>query len=194
VMFMRNNLEDGYANGTLGEVVDFINIETENGEAIPGETAPDPVVLTFSGRRVIVPREQWEFEEDGKVRASIRQVPLRLAWAITVHKSQGMTLDAAEIDLSRAFEPGMGYVALSRVKSLENISLLGLNAFALEVSPRIKKLDAGFWEQSEETEGFLEKHNDGKNSTNDRNGYSRSSKNELRYEIDEIIDYAGEEV
>jgi hypothetical protein len=80
---------------------------------------------------------------------------VRLAWAITVHKSQGMTLDAAEIDLSRAFDKGMGYVALSRVKRLENISLLGLNTLALQVSDRIKTLDADFLGSSLETETML---------------------------------------
>ena len=149
VMFTRNNRGMGYANGTLGEVVDFVNVEDEEA------SEPLPVVLTFDRRRILVTREAWELEEDGKVRASVRQMPLKLAWAITVHKSQGMTLDAAEIDLSRAFDRGMGYVALSRVKRLENISLLGLNELALQVSPRIKKLDADFWEQSAQTEKYL---------------------------------------
>jgi ATP-dependent DNA helicase PIF1 len=177
VMFTRNNRGMGYVNGTLGEVVDFVgggsgaaagasgNDENSTGVSAGAgvEGAPttadsvevSPVVLTFDRRRILVTRESWDLEEDGKVRASVRQMPLKLAWAITVHKSQGMTLDAAEIDLSRAFDRGMGYVALSRVKQLENISLLGLNELALQVSPRIKALDAQFWEQSAETEAYL---------------------------------------
>jgi ATP-dependent exoDNAse (exonuclease V) alpha subunit len=147
VMFTRNNRGMGYVNGTLGEVVDFVNGD-DGSEALP-------VVLTFDGRRILPSREEWELEEDGKVRASVKQIPLKLAWAITVHKSQGMTLDAAEIDLSRAFDRGMGYVALSRVKRLENISLLGLNELALEVSPRIQALDGDFMERSVETEEYL---------------------------------------
>jgi hypothetical protein len=55
-----------------------------------------------------------------------------------------MTLDAAIIDLGSAFERGMGYVALSRVRELKNISLIGFNAMALQVSPRVQSLDAGF--------------------------------------------------
>ena len=162
VMFTRNNRSMGYVNGTLGEVIDFTNNDTHNrdndGEdsgSVSASTEVFPVILTFDGRRIIPSREVWEFEEDGKVRASVRQMPLKLAWAITVHKSQGMTLDAAEIDLSRAFDRGMGYVALSRVKRLENISLLGLNELALEVSPRIKMLDGDFREQSLESEVYL---------------------------------------
>ena len=144
VMFTRNNRSMGYANGTLGEVSGF----DEDG---------DPIITMFNGNKIVAGREEWEPEEDGKVKASVRQIPLRLAWAITVHKSQGMTLDAAEIDLSRAFDRGMGYVALSRVKKLENISLLGFNNIALEVSERIKKLDEEFLEQSSETEEQLRK-------------------------------------
>jgi ATP-dependent DNA helicase PIF1 len=69
------------------------------------------------------------------------QIPLRLAWAITVHKSQGMTLDAARVDLRKAFVEGMGYVALSRVRSLETLSLAGINQMALRVSPDALEID-----------------------------------------------------
>ena len=113
------------------------------------------MVLTFEGRRIVVSREEWSFEEDGRTKALVNQLPLKLAWAITVHKSQGMTLDAAEIDLSRAFERGMGYVALSRVRDLAHISLLGLNQTALEVSERMKALDDEFMTQSVDAEAWL---------------------------------------
>ncbi|MDR3581962.1 MAG: PIF1 family DEAD/DEAH box helicase [Candidatus Pacebacteria bacterium] len=152
VMFTRNNRGMGYVNGTLGEVIDFTSGGGDDNDAA---AEAFPVILTFEGRRIVPSREAWELEENGKVRASVRQMPLKLAWAITVHKSQGMTLDAAEIDLSRAFDRGMGYVALSRVKRLENISLLGLNERALEVSPRIKALDGEFRERSLESEAYL---------------------------------------
>lgn len=65
---------------------------------------------------------------DGEtVLASVKQVPLRCAWAITIHKSQGMTLDRAVMDLRRTFAPGMGYVALSRVERLDGLYLGGIN-------------------------------------------------------------------
>ena len=92
-MFIKNSFDEGYVNGTLGAVEDFDNTGA-------------PIVRTFSGRKIFVTPAEWTVEEEGKVLARVEQLPLRLAWAITVHKSQGMSLDAAEIDLSRAFVPG----------------------------------------------------------------------------------------
>ncbi len=129
VMFVKNNPEAGYVNGTLGRVEGFAQKTL-------------PLVAASDGRRILVEREVWHLEEDGRPVASLEQIPLRLAWAITVHKSQGMTLDAAEIDLSRAFEPGMGYVALSRVRTLDGLTLLGLNDIALEVNPDVLGYDS----------------------------------------------------
>jgi hypothetical protein len=157
VMFTRNNMGAGYVNGTLGEVVGFEDMGAGAGAGASGGgvAAGDPVVRTFDGRELVAEREAWELEEDGKVVASVRQVPLKLAWAITVHKSQGMTLDAAEINLGRAFDKGMGYVALSRVRKLENISLIAFNKMSLEVSERIKVLDKEFLAESAQSEAML---------------------------------------
>ncbi len=145
VMFVKNNFEQGYFNGTLGTVVDFDN-------------KGFPVVQTAAKKIIALP-VSWVIEEDGQIGAEIMQVPLRLAWAITVHKSQGMSLDAAEIDLSKSFEPGMGYVALSRVKSLNGIRLVGLNKTALLVNEEILKLDKDFKILSAQATAELEKLN-----------------------------------
>jgi len=131
VIFVKNNFKEGYVNGTLGKVIGFDKFDF-------------PIVETESGDEITVTTTSWNIEEERQIIASISQVPLRLAWAITVHKSQGMTIDAAEIDLSKSFEYGMGYVALSRVRSLDNIRLMGINVMALRVDPRVVEKDLEF--------------------------------------------------
>ena len=140
VMCTKNNFEKGYVNGTLGRVIDF---DSKEGW---------PIVRLADGRTIKMEPASWEVVEDGKVRAAIDQVPLRLAWAITIHKSQGMSLDAAEIDLSRSFAYGQGYVALSRVRTLLGLKLSGMNPNALTVDPRVMRQDIGFKEESEMAE------------------------------------------
>ena len=79
-----------------------------------------------------------------------------MAWAITIHKSQGVTLDEASIDLSNTFERGQGYVALSRLKSLDGLHLSGFNETALEVDGLALKADKRFRELSDEISTNLE--------------------------------------
>jgi ATP-dependent exoDNAse (exonuclease V) alpha subunit len=137
VMFVKNNFDKKYVNGTLGKIIEF------------DEDSGNPIVETTSGNTITAAPERWVVEEDGEDIAAITQVPLRLAWAITVHKSQGMSLDCAEIDLSKTFEYGMGYVALSRVRSLGGITLLGINKLALKVNEEATKLDKKLYKQSQ---------------------------------------------
>ena len=112
-----------------------------------------PVVRLNSGREVVAEPEEWIIEDEtGEVLASYEQVPLCLAWAITIHKSQGMTLDAAEIDLSRTFELGQGYVALSRLKSLAGLQLLGMNDMSLQLDPLARGADRRFLVLSDEAD------------------------------------------
>ena len=140
VMFVKNNYEKGYINGTLGKIVDF----SEDNY---------PIVELLDGQQKTIAPETWAIEDDmGKSLASFEQFPIRLAWAITVHKSQGMTLDAAQVDLSRTFEKGQGYVALSRLKSLDGLKLLGFNGIALQVDGLAFKADHRFQELSLEAE------------------------------------------
>ncbi len=136
VMFVQNNFAKGYVNGTLGEVVGF------------SKDGGFPTVRTVNDKLINAIPASWSIEEGDETVAEISQVPLRLAWAITIHKSQGMTLDAAQIDLSKAFVGGMGYVALSRVKSLEGINLLGINSRALTVNPDVTEADKTFRKES----------------------------------------------
>lgn len=129
VMFVKNNPERNYWNGTLGVVTGF------NDDGLP-------VVKTFRGDRITARPAEWNVINDlGEVAASYTQVPLRLAWAITVHKSQGMTLDCAAVDLSKTFELGQGYVAFSRVKTWDGLRLSGYNERALQVDPLVIKAD-----------------------------------------------------
>ena len=131
-MFTKNNFEDGFVNGTLGKVVGF------------SKTNGNPEVKTDKGKLIEVEKVEWAIEENNKVLASISQIPLRLAWAITIHKSQGMSLDSAHMDLSATFEYGQGYVALSRVRTLKGLILAGINRRALEVHPDIMEIDEKF--------------------------------------------------
>lgn len=148
VMCTKNNFEVGYVNGTLGEVIDF---DKDTGF---------PIIVTNHGKEIMIEPTSWNIEDGDKVLASIAQVPLRLAWAITVHKSQGMSLDAAEMDLGRAFEYGQGYVALSRVRTLDGLKLLGFNAQALMVHPKIIEADKKFRSRSDQILDYLNKKKD----------------------------------
>lgn len=134
VMFTANKPQLGFVNGSVGVVESL------------GHDAP--VIKLLDGPTVYPERHSWKHLGNSKeVVASISQFPLRLAWAITVHKSQGMSLDTASIDLSRAFEYGHGYVAISRVRSLEGLHLAGISEEAYMVNPRVLEQDKIFREK-----------------------------------------------
>jgi len=136
VMFTKNNPDEGYVNGTIGTVIGFAS------------STRFPIVRTREGEAVTVEPAEWAVEEGEEIVARIRQIPLRLAWAMTIHKSQGVSLDAAVMDLSRVFEYGQGYVALSRVRTLAGISLLGIGDHAFMTHPGVRERDVLFREAS----------------------------------------------
>ncbi|MFA5131842.1 MAG: helix-turn-helix domain-containing protein [Candidatus Paceibacterota bacterium] len=147
VICIKNSVDRTYVNGSMGVVARFDN-----------EGAP--VITLANGKTVTIKPDTWRIEEDGKVRAELTQLPVKLAWAITVHKSQGMTLDRASIDLSRAFASGQGYVALSRLKSLEGLHLTGFNPQALQIAEEVREADSTFRKKSEQAEDAIAKYSE----------------------------------
>lgn len=122
VMFVRNDPspEHQYYNGKIGQVVDADDEMVKvlcAGESEPIEVKP----IVWENARYSVDDESGELVSE--VQGTFSQMPLRLAWSITVHKSQGLTFERAVIDAGASFAPGQVYVALSRCKSLEGIVL-----------------------------------------------------------------------
>lgn len=136
VMFVKNDTsgQHRYYNGMLGQVVSL--------------SASGPVeVEAENGQRITLEREEWAnckytLDADTKeitetILGTFKQYPLRLAWAITIHKSQGLTFDKAIIDVRQAFAPGQAYVALSRCRTLEGLVLSGPVEASSVISDRI---------------------------------------------------------
>lgn len=123
VMATKNDPESGAVNGSLG-VVEHI------------ERSAVRVRFIGLGARW-VERASWEVCDGDRVLASRRQIPLRLAWAITIHKSQGATLDRVSVNLARAFAPGQAYVALSRARTIDGLNLEAWSPASVITHPRI---------------------------------------------------------
>lgn len=122
VMLLANlDIDDGMVNGSRGVVVSFV-------EDIP-------MVRFMNGKEKLIDYYAWEIEEiDIKV-ATIYQIPLKLAYACTVHSSQGLSLDCVEISMKRIFEYGQAYVALSRVRNLKGLKIKNFDEKRIKAHP-----------------------------------------------------------
>lgn len=147
VIFIKNNFDKNYVNGTIGVVKGFNN---------------DKVYVEIpSGETILVGKEEWKMEDDiGKPLCSVHQIPLKLAWAITIHKSQGMSLSSAQIDLSKTFELGQGYVAISRLETIDGLKIDGINDMALQVNPLILRIDDKIKEASIKSHNYIKEFNE----------------------------------
>lgn len=125
VMLLKNiNVGSGLVNGARGVVKTFQ-------DGLP--------VVQFRNKQYIARHERWVVKRASGGSLARKQVPLKLAWAFSIHKSQGLTLDCVEMSLGRVFEAGQAYVALSRAQSLETLRVLDFNSTQVWANPDVLK-------------------------------------------------------
>lgn len=137
VMLVKNlNTRQGLANGVTGTITGFTKTYNMEFRRVCKDGLL-PIVKFDCGLETVIEPQIWEVREGNEVVANRLQIPLILAWALSIHKCQGMTLDKVHTDLSTVFEYGMVYVALSRVRSLEGLNLSGFHPSRIKVHPKV---------------------------------------------------------
>jgi len=111
-----NNPKEGYMNGSLGVVIDF-------------SSEDEPIVEFDNGETITVSMYEYRMTNSvsGALLAKVSMMPIKYAWGLSIHRSQGMTLEYVDVDISGVFLPGMAYVGISRCKSIGGLSIRGWN-------------------------------------------------------------------
>jgi ATP-dependent DNA helicase PIF1 len=143
VMLVHNlDIELGLVNGSRGVVVSFTST-SDAGTSSGSSSSTYPVVEFINGNRVVIEPHTWLIDSLDCL-AGRQQIPLRLAYALSIHKSQGATLDCALIDIGEStFEYGQAYVALSRVRDFNSLYIWSINSKAFKVHPNVLKFYEG---------------------------------------------------
>jgi len=162
VMLIKNLVQGQLVNGSVGQVIAFStskealknHTEIARTDDVRGESAESrwrnyrdpitqsdrvwPVVRFTNGRIMLCVSAEFTINNaQGDMEARRDQIPLILAWALSVHKSQGQTLERVKVDLRHTFEKGQAYVALSRATSMQGLQVLGFNATKVMAHPRV---------------------------------------------------------
>lgn len=127
------------ANGSVGRII-ALNPKSVVVRLNTGEQVKVNYVTVSETKKISMKTKDGSSVEIEELVAEVAQIPLKLGYAITVHKSQGQTFDGVEVDLSNCFTPGLGYVALSRVRSSDNLIISNFTEEALKVGARSKKI------------------------------------------------------